>query len=58
MKDISPVDKVLSPSGRYITFLGRSHILYILKKEMPLPPGCRLVLQQGHNANRWAVYKK
>ena len=58
MKDISPVDKILSPAGRYIKYGGRSHIEYIIKKEMPLPACWRLVLMNGDKPNRWAVYKK
>ena len=57
MKDISPVDKILSPAGRYITFGGSRHKEYIIKKEMPLPIGWRLVLMNGDKSERWAIYK-
>ena len=51
------LDKVFSPEGRWITFLGQRHIDYIKKKQMELPPGCRLILQKGDNPDRWAVYR-
>ena len=57
-KNKMTLDKVISPEGRYITFGGSRHKQYIIKKEMPLPIGWRLLLQNGDRPNRWSVYKK
>lgn len=58
MKDDNPLNKILSPEGRWIIYGSSRHKKYIIKKEMPLPVGWRLVLQKGDNPNRWAVYTR
>ena len=57
MKDLSNAEKVISPSGRYIAFGGRKHKEYIIKKEMPLPKGWRLLLQVVNNSKKWIIYE-
>lgn len=49
-------DRIISPEGRYIKYLGSRHKFYIKHGLMPLPKDCRIVLQHGDTANRWAVY--
>lgn len=58
MDDEQEKPTVFSPSGKFITFMGRQHKKYIKLEEMECPESYKIVEQKGNKKNRVAVYKK